>query len=145
MFDDATFEDMKHPDRPLIMIGASDLARGVRFTFVQEYFDLICSDLSSFPVARAVTASSAVPVLFNPIVLENHDGCHDSNLLQISTEPSVDDIQSRHTVAGLLSYGEKAERKYIHLVDGGITDNLGVLSFSDLVQAAGGDEDFLDK
>ena len=33
----------------------------MRFSFVQEYFNLLCSDISDYPVARAVTASSAVP------------------------------------------------------------------------------------
>ena len=51
---------------------------GVRFSFVQEYFNLLCSDLSSFPVARAVTASSAVPVLFNPVVVENYRACKET-------------------------------------------------------------------
>jgi NTE family protein len=32
-------------------------------------FDLICSDLSTFPVARACAASSAVPILLTPITL----------------------------------------------------------------------------
>ena len=59
VFRGATFADMMHKDRPLIVINASDLGYGVRFSFIQEYFDLLCSDLTSFPVARAVTASSA--------------------------------------------------------------------------------------
>ncbi len=61
--------------RRLILITDSDLSSGGRFSFVQEYFDLLCSDLSSFPLARAVTASSAVPVLFEPVVAENYAGC----------------------------------------------------------------------
>jgi len=57
VFHKATFADMLHADGPMIVINASDLGRGVRFSFVQDYFNLLCSDLSSFPVARAVTAS----------------------------------------------------------------------------------------
>jgi NTE family protein len=75
VFHRATFADMMQPDRPQILINASDLGHGVRFSFIQEYFNLLCSDLMSYPVARAVTASSAVPVLFNPVVVENHSGC----------------------------------------------------------------------
>ena len=84
LFHDATFADMIHPDRPMIIINASDLGYGIRFSFVQEYFDLLCSDLSSFPVAEAVAASSAVPVLFNPVVVENYDTCTDMQLLGVS-------------------------------------------------------------
>jgi NTE family protein len=60
---------------PTIVINASDLGYGVRFSFIQEYFNLLCSDISTFSIARAVAASSAVPVLFHPIVLENHGDC----------------------------------------------------------------------
>jgi NTE family protein len=75
LFHDATFADMMQPNRPMIVINASDLAHGIRFSFIQDYFSLLCSDLRSFPVASAVTASSAVPVVFNPIVLRNYSGC----------------------------------------------------------------------
>lgn len=56
-FHNATFADMMQPDRPMIVINASDLARGMRFSFIQDYFNLLCSDISTFPVSRAVTAS----------------------------------------------------------------------------------------
>ena len=45
IFHNATYADMMKPGSPLIIINASDLAWGVRFSFVQEYFDLLCSDL----------------------------------------------------------------------------------------------------
>jgi len=71
IFHNATFADMRR-DGPMVVINTSDLGYAVRFSFVQEYFNLLCSDLSSFPVARAVAASSAVPVLFNPVVVRNY-------------------------------------------------------------------------
>ena len=74
-FKGATFADFR-PEGPFIEINATDLATGLRFTFNQERFDLICTDLDSYSVARAVTASSAVPVAFPTVVLENHaDKC----------------------------------------------------------------------
>ena len=75
LFGQATFADLLKRDGPLILINSSDLGHGVRFSFVQEYFNLLCSDLASFPLARAVTASSAVPVIFDPVVVENFSGC----------------------------------------------------------------------
>ena len=75
LFGDATFADLMRRDGPLLLINTSDLGQGVRFSFVQEYFDLLCSDLSNFPLAGAVTASSAVPVLFDAVVVENFAGC----------------------------------------------------------------------
>ena len=74
IFHGATYADMLKPGRPLVVINSSDLAYAVRFSFIQEYFDLLCSDLLSYPVANAVTASSAVPVVFNPVVPHNEAG-----------------------------------------------------------------------
>ena len=47
---------------------------GTRFQFTQDYANVICTDLANLPVACAVTASSAVPILFSPITLTNHAG-----------------------------------------------------------------------
>lgn len=128
VFGDASFADMLGPDRPLIVINASDLGQGVRFSFVQEYFDLLCSDLSSFPVARAVTGSSAVPVLFNPVVVQNFSECGDlrADFLQAARQRVADRPELALTVEGLETYFNRDQRRFIHFVDGGITDNLGL-------------------
>ena len=75
LFHGATFADLQRADGPLIIINATDLESGTRFAFLQESFDLLCSDLLRYPLASAVAASSAVPVVFEPMVLENHAGC----------------------------------------------------------------------
>ena len=81
IFHDATYADMHKPGRPLIILNASDLAyRRVRFAFIQEYFDLLCSDLLTYPFANAVTASSAVPIVFNPVVVENYPDSHRASI-----------------------------------------------------------------
>lgn len=41
MFKGTTFADLQRSSGPLIVINASDLGRGVRFSFLQEYFDLL--------------------------------------------------------------------------------------------------------
>ena len=79
IFKGATFADMHRAKNPLIIINASDLSHGTRFSFIQEYFDIICSDINSFPVAKAVTASSAVPIVFYPVVLEKYAECNNQN------------------------------------------------------------------
>ena len=149
IFHGATYADMKKPGRPMIVINASDLAHGVRFSFVQEYFDLLCSDLLSFPVARAVTASSAVPVAFNPIVVENFSGCVKDNpdwLKQIRNRADAEhNIELTTLAAGLETYSDKEQRKFIHFVDGGITDNIGLRAFYDVVELLGGPEVYLEK
>jgi NTE family protein len=140
VFRGATFGDMKQKGGPLILINASDLGYGVRFSFIQEYFDFLCSDLSSFPVARAVTASSAVPVLFNPVVVENFQNCKKtkSDWLLAAEKNALDDPELIQVVDGLRSYFKKEKRKYAHFVDGGITDNLGLRAVYEAIEIAGG-------
>ena len=147
IFHNATFADMMQAGRPMIVVNASDLAYGVRFSFIQEYFNFLCSDLTNFSVARAVTASSAVPVLFNPVVLENYADC--AGYEPIWPE-NVDEL-AKHSAdfamlyEGLSSYSKKDERKYIHFVDGGITDNMGLRALHDVVTISGGSESYLQK
>ncbi len=145
VFKDATFADFNRYGAPLVIINASDLGSGVRFSFLQEYFDLLCSDLSSYPVSRAVAASSAVPVMFNPVVLENYSGCRNKSQqhlhdIQINNQSP----QILQTLDGLSNYADKKNR-YIHLVDGGITDNLGLMAFYEMIGVSGGVNQFIQR
>ena len=145
LFHDATFADMMHPGRPMIVINASDLAYGVRFSFIQDYFNLLCSDVRTYPVAWAVTASSAVPVVFNPIVLKNYPGCPELQALPQVKEMAKNSDQLSDLLAGLDSYKDKENREFIHFVDGGITDNMGLRAISDVVTVSGGPAQIINK
>jgi len=140
VFHGATFADLKRKGGPLILINASDLGYGVRFSFVQEYFNLLCSDIASFPVARAVTASSAVPVLFDPVVVRNYKECKTSKTewLLAAEKRAANNPQLTQVVDGLQSYFLKDKRDYAHFVDGGITDNTGLRAIYDVIEVAGG-------
>ena len=141
MFHGATFADMQRAGGPLILINASDLGYGVRFSFVQEYFDLLCSDIASFPVARAVTASSAVPLVFHPVVVENYHDCKREGKpewLLAAIEHVADNPELIQVVKGLETYYEEETRKYAHFVDGGITDNLGLRAIYEVIEVTGG-------
>jgi len=140
VFRNKTFADMKRPDGPLILINTSDLGYGVRFSFTQEFFSLLCSNIDSYPVARAVTASSAVPVLFNPVVMENYAGCDPNMLawLKNGRERASNNPELLQVEEGLEAYGDKDKRKYVHFVDGGITDNLGLRAIYEIMEVAGG-------
>ena len=74
VFDGGTFGDILARKQPIIMINATDMVHGTRFSFNQDTFDAICSDLLSFPVARACAASSAVPIVLSPVTLRNYAG-----------------------------------------------------------------------
>jgi len=141
VFQGATFADLEAAGGPLLQINATDLAAGHHFTFSQGQFDFLCSDLAKLPLARAVTASSAVPGLFSPIVLENYAGnCgfeppagFDEALQQRRTDPR------RFRVATILNgYLDPRTRPYVHLLDGGISDNIGLRVPLENVILAGG-------
>ena len=141
IFKGATFADLQRRNGPLIVINASDLEGSIRFAFLQEFFDLLCSDLRSYPLADAVAASSAVPVLFEPVVLQNNSGCAAPHLPQ----PAEDSPQLQQVVKGLRGYADKQQRHYVHLADGGLTDNLGLRAFQETIDLAGGLRPFLRK
>jgi len=146
IFKDATFADLKKPGRPLILINASDLANGARFSFTQEYFDYICSDINSFSVAKAVTASSAVPVVFNPVVIENFQPCNNgaSKKLAFAEQNIKDNMELQQAINSLKEYIDM-DYPYLQLVDGGITDNLGLRAVYESIQFSGGPKAFLHK
>jgi predicted acylesterase/phospholipase RssA len=88
-----TFADLRD-DRPRLLINATDLQSGRRFIFANESFDEINSDLSAFPIARAVAASSAVPVLLHHLTLKDYSTTFD---------------QYRHLIDGAVSDNLGAE------------------------------------
>ncbi|MFI5326156.1 MAG: patatin-like phospholipase family protein [Candidatus Rokuibacteriota bacterium] len=146
LFHGATFTDLEHRDGPEILINATDLSTGGRFAFNRFFFDPICSDFSRYRVALAVTASSAVPVLLTPVTLENRAGeCG----YQVPTLPTVADGQTdgaarlRVIERSRASYLDRARRRFIHLMDGGISDNLGLRGLYERVLLDGGIENTL--
>lgn len=136
VFERKTFADLlARRQRPLIVLHATDLTLGSDFQFTQDQLDPLCTDLSTFPVARAVAASSAVPILFGPVTLKNHAGrcgyVRPSWVKEASGGP-VDQtglLRSQRHASGFMSYLDASEatgRPWIHLIDGGVSDNLGL-------------------
>jgi NTE family protein len=119
VFKGATFADLPRR-RPMMFITATDLEYGDRFEFSQEQFDHLCSDLNSVSLARAVAASAAVPIVFSPVTLWNHRRNCPANPARLA-------IPSR-----------AAQSPYVHLVDGGLSDNSGILTPLELIAARGG-------
>lgn len=133
LFEGKTFGDLlAHRRRPYLLINATDLDVGTRFAFTQSQFDLLCSDLSRFPVSRAVAASAAFPVAFNPLTLRNFAG--DCGYVPPGWMGRALEEERRlatpdHEIArNALSYLQPPprDRPYVHLADGGIADNLGL-------------------
>jgi NTE family protein len=130
IFGGATFADLEKGEGPTLRVNATDLSTGNAFRFSQGQFDFLCSDLSSFPVARAVGASAAVPMLFPPVMLRNYSGTCGfdppawlERALGKSRQLSVRRWRNARV---LESYLDSELRPFIHLVDGGISDNLAI-------------------
>jgi NTE family protein len=142
IFEQATFADLVETPGPLIHINATDLLHGTSFRFNQDAFDAICSDLDPFPVSSAVAASSAVPVLLSPITLRNHAGSCGYQ----APEWFAEALESRETNPRGYQAAKNAsvllhpDKRYIHLIDGGVSDNLGLRMPLDRVAAIGNAE-----
>ena len=126
LFDGHTFGDLvtRH-QRPLIVLHASDMATLSRFEFDQRQFDLICSDLSQLPLSVATASSSALPLILSPISMKNYAG-------NCGFRPSERLLTKRNTSWGrqraneYRSYLDVEKRPYVHLLDGGLSDNIGM-------------------
>jgi len=132
IFKKKTFADFRE-DAPLIIINATDLSLGQGFAFTGYHFSWICSDLNSYPISRAVAASAAVPILFSPITLKNHaKNCSYSPIvwgIQDKNKTHVFNTEKRYKEAlKITAYRDNKQLKYLHLVDGGVADNLGIRS-----------------
>ena len=141
LFGKATFRDLeKHSKGPFAIISATDMGIGERFNFTQEYFDPMCIDLGNLRIARAVAASSSVPMVFAPITLNNNGGrCNYTPPIKIEdVDDSETGKQQSRTIKGFYErfqkYADGKNRPYIHLIDGGLTDNLGMRSLLDMTE-----------
>jgi NTE family protein len=126
----------RHHKRPFIILNATDISRGAQFSFTQEYFDRICSDLSGVSVSRGVTASSAFPVAFTPLTVKNYgQAACDYDAPWVGN--ALEDLDTNPQLYALArtwqSYADAARRPYIHLSDGGLSDNIGLRAFDTAV------------
>ena len=140
LFNGATFGDLDRGKGPLIIPAVTDITTGARLPFTQAAFDALCSDLSAVRLSRAAAASSAVPVVLTPVTLNNYGGtCGYTPPAWI--KPFVDAVDpprpaaraTRH-IKEEAEFGDGVNRPYIHVVDGGVSDNLGMRSVLDTLE-----------
>lgn len=121
---DLTFADL-NPTRPYLILNATNAteqvardhpvpqqyAFGTVFTFTDEDFrSRLASDLASYEVARGVMASSAFPLVFPTMTLEDF---RPRRWCRERRPPDSDTCRRRH---------------FLHVFDGGNSDNLGLKS-----------------
>ena len=137
LFNGATFGDLERGSGPLIMASATDISTGSRLIFGQRVFDVICSDLNSVPLSRAAAASSAVPVVLSPVTINNYGGtCNATTPEWVkpfldSDAPPRPAARAIRSIKAEQAYADSVNRPYLHLVDGGVSDNVGMRAVLD--------------
>jgi NTE family protein len=156
LYGDATFADVfrrykSDRTQPYVILNATDLGHETIFPFTQGRFDLLCSDLLKYRLADAVAASANFPLAFSALGLQNFSGCplqagsawnssgppqwlHHYDQFDRAATPAVHSFgltevrEARLADDYLQSPSYRDRDKYIHLLDGGVSDNLGIRS-----------------
>jgi NTE family protein len=146
LFHGARFADLRRPGAPLVVMNATDMESGEVFAFTPQRFDDLCSDLDQLPISVAVAASAAFPVALSPMSLRNYsyEDCRTTlpgggwiRAELTLTLPRYINLEEykRARYANALRNGKDAYRNehYLHLLDGGLKDNQGVQSLTEVL------------
>jgi NTE family protein len=128
VFHGATFGELARDSNITTWINATDLANNVTFLFIPETLDPLCADLDHLPLSEAVAASAAYPVVFSPIVVQAWPGTCGYSEPDWLTTARYNPESSRTMRAyarALEAYADPEKTRFLKLMDGGITDNLG--------------------
>ena len=127
--------------QPLIGVSATDISTGSKLAFSPSNFDILCAQLGPFRLARAAAASSAVPMVLSSITINNYGGTCDyqmppwTKLFTATDDPPRPAARAVKRLRELEDFADGKNRPYIHLVDGGISDNLGLRGVLDIIVA----------
>ncbi len=92
------------------------------------------------PLSRAAAASSAVPVVLSPITISNYGGTCNSTPpawakpFMGSDNPPRPAARAIRSFRADAAFGDSVRRPYLHLVDGGVSDNLGMRAVLDALE-----------
>jgi NTE family protein len=140
LFHDATLTALNQAGKPYIVLNATDMAGGQTFAMVPRRFDDVCSKHDAMPVATAVSASAAFPILLTPVGFQNYsEGCQ--GRLRNGDWITIDLSNPYTPYLNLAEYkdarysnelrrGPNPFRQidYLYFLDGGLADNLGTQS-----------------
>ena len=141
VFDQKTYAALSSPRRrPFVILNATDMVTGEHFEFTQNQFDFLGSDLTPYAVGRAVAASSAFPFLLTPLTLVNY-----SPLGGFGPPPEyVNALKDFYANPRRWLWADHQRtyldgtRPYVHLMDGGLADNIGLRSIERAYRATDG-------
>lgn len=134
VFGGGTYRDLvARRQRPFVILNATDMTTGAPFPFIQDQFDLMCSDLAGVTLARAAAASSAFPGGLTPLTFKNYAGsCGyvQPPWVKLAAEDHASRVNPRRTARAenrlSLANSGTGRRPYVHLTDGGVADNIGL-------------------
>jgi NTE family protein len=130
IFEGKTFADLLNKPKgsaPFLVLNATDISIAHRFEFTQDQFDLLCSDLGGVAVSRAVAASSDFPVAFAPLTIDIYKQNCGPLPEWIGPALARDENPRRRFAEALAAQSYRApDRLFAHLLDGGLSDNLGL-------------------
>ena len=140
LFHGATFADLLRNDGPFVIATATDISSGARFPFNQGFFDILCSDVGAVRLSRAAASSSAVPVVLSPVTINNYGGtCNYAPPAWVrqfvdTPKPPRPAARAIREFREAETYNDGKKRPYIHLVDGGVSDNVAMRGVLDALQ-----------
>jgi NTE family protein len=110
--------------------------------------DLLCSDLNSVRLSRAAATSSAVPVVLSALTYDNYGGSCGYRYPAWIEEVRKSEGRARPTARAFQRYKameslqDSQNRPYIHVVDGGVADNIGVRGVIETLEELGASAKF---
>jgi NTE family protein len=143
LFENATFADLLEKPGPIAIATGTNLTTGSRLAYFQNDFDIICSDLSAVRLSRAAATSSAVPAVLSPVTLNNYGGScgyeyppwvADAQNLRPGQRPAA---RALERAKEMKVFEDSTNRPYLHLVDGGVADNIGVRGVLEALESLG--------
>jgi NTE family protein len=148
LFENATFADLLTKDAPVAIATGTDISTGSRLAFFQNDFDLLCADLNKVHLSRAAATSSAVPVVLSALTYDNYGGTCGYQYPAWVAEVAKTEGRARPSARAFQRYLEmqsfqnSKDRPYIHLVDGGVSDNIGVRGIIETLEELGSSAKF---
>jgi hypothetical protein len=118
--------------RPFVVLNATDMTTGRQFPFIQDQFDLLCSDLAGVPLSLAAASSSAFPGGLTALTFQNYAGTcgyRPPPWVELAAEDHASRANRARTARAenhLSLTAGGPTRPYIHLTDGGVADNIGL-------------------
>jgi NTE family protein len=148
LFENATFGDLLNKQTPVAIATGTDISTGSRLAFFQNDFDLLCSDLNKIHLSQAAATSSAVPIVLSAVTFNNYGGT--CGYQYPAWVQSVANPETRVRPAGrayqryreMQHFQNSKDRPFIHVVDGGVSDNIGVRGVLEALEELGASAEF---